>query len=398
MKRLLFLPLILVLSICCTNNGLAQQTISGKSNPVKLDFQSKPVSASNNSSSIKIIWLDPVTFSSTTDKKTTSVKIGINSGAKVKNITFYQNDQVLSSRGFKPVKGTDFDEVFEMDVNLKDGENTFKINVENEAGSSSSSERLIVLKKSAADNILAQRTDYALLFATNNYDDWQDLTNPVNDAKTIAEELEKNYGFKVDLVINATSEQVMLKLREYALKSYMPKDQLFIFFAGHGQFDEAFGEGYIVAKDSRRNDPSYNSYIPHSKLRTIINNIPSEHILMVMDACFGGTFDPVIAKAGHRGFEDEYVLTATELIERKLKFKTRRYMTSGGKEYVPDGRPGAHSPFARKFLEALRTYGGKDKILTISEIQPFLEVIKPEPRMGEFGDNVPGSDFVFIAR
>jgi hypothetical protein len=377
------------------------QTISGRSNPVMLDFKPSNVVANNPGSvnkGIKIIWLDPVTFASTSDKKTVQVKVGINSGTKVSSITLQQNNSVVLSRGVKTVKNTDFDEVFEAEVNLIDGENSFRITIENESGSSSSSERVITYKRAAADKIVAQRTDYALMFAVNDYTDWQPLVNPVHDAKTIAEELEKNYGFKVELVLNPTLDQVMTKLREYALKSYMPKDQLFIFFAGHGQFDETFGEGFIVTKDSKKNDPSYNSYLSHSRLRTVVNNIPNEHVLLVMDACFGGTFDPLIAKAGHRGYEEEFVLTSTELIERKLRFKTRRYMTSGGKEYVPDGRPGAHSPFARKLLEALRTYGGKDRILTISEIQPFLEVIKPEPRSGEFGDNEPGSDFVFVVK
>ena len=81
-----------------------------------------------------------------------------------------------------------------------------------------------------------------------------------------------------------------------------------------------------------------------------------------------------------------------------MKFKTRRYLTSGGKEYVPDGTPGHHSPFARKFLEALRSYGGQDHIITLAEMVLFFERLAPEPRYGEFGSNEPGSDFLFIAR
>ncbi len=116
-----------------------------------------------------------------------------------------------------------------------------------------------------------------------------------------------------------------------------------------------------------------------------------------MDACFGGTFDPVIAKAGSRG-EDDYELTKPEFVKRKLRFKTRLYLTSGGKEYVPDGRPGSHSPFARKLLEALRNYGGKDGVVTMNELNTYLEKLEKLPRSGEFGDNEPGSDFVFVAR
>ena len=116
-----------------------------------------------------------------------------------------------------------------------------------------------------------------------------------------------------------------------------------------------------------------------------------------MDVCFGGTFDPIIA--GHRGGEEDYgKISTNEFIQRKLRYKTRRYMTSGGKEYVPDGRPGEHSPFARQFLAALRDFGGSDRIITIAELQSYVEKVDPEPRGGEFGSNEPGSDFIFVAK
>ena len=85
-----------------------------------------------------------------------------------------------------------------------------------------------------------------------------------------------------------------------------------------------------------------------------------------------------------------------QIVKRKLNYLTRLYVTSGGKEYVPDGRAGHHSPFARKFLESLRTYGGSDEILTTKDIFSNLELLTPEPRFGDFGDNEPGSDFIFI--
>ena len=241
-----------------------------------------------------------------------------------------------------------------------------------------------------------QRTDYALLFATDKYDNWSDLVNPTNDATTIAKDLENNYGFEVELVTNVTTDEMYLTLRKYAQKSYLPQDQLFIFIAGHGQFDEAFREGYVVGSNSLLIDNAKSSYISHSNLRTIINNIPCEHIFLAMDVCFGGTFDPVIAS--NRGSEEYGEISTTEFIQRKLRYKTRRYLTSGGKEYVPDGRPGMHSPFARQFLAALRNFGGEDRIITLSELLSYVEKVTPEPRYGEFGNNEPGSDFIFVAK
>lgn len=237
--------------------------------------------------------------------------------------------------------------------------------------------------------------NYGLLFGVNSYDSWDPLTNPISDARAIADELGRFYGFEVDLVEDATQQQIVSSLRRYAARKYDQNDQLFIFFAGHGQFDEVLGDGYLVARDSRLRDETRTSYVSHSNLRTIINNIPCKHIFLVVDACYGGTFDPLIALRG----EDEYTeVTKAEFIQRKMRFKTRRYLTSGGKEYVSDGRPGQHSPFTRKLLEAFRSYGGKDGLLTINRILQYVEKVKPEPRAGEFGTNEPGSDFIFIAR
>ncbi len=63
-------------------------------------------------------------------------------------------------------------------------------------------------------------TDYALFFATNEYDDWPILKNPIPDAVEIKNEMEENYNFKTELVRNATRERIAGKLGEYSKKHY----------------------------------------------------------------------------------------------------------------------------------------------------------------------------------
>ncbi len=249
---------------------------------------------------------------------------------------------------------------------------------------------------SSKETVSTNGRNYALLIATDQYDEWDRLNNPIFDAQKIEEELKASYQFETELLKNPTREQILLKLKEYTKKSFEPNDQLFIFVAGHGHFDEDLREGFLVAKDSKKNDESAASYIPHNTLRSTINNIKCKHIFLVMDVCFGGTFDPIIAKRGGAGEYDN--ISKQEFIARKLRFKTRRYLTSGGKEYVSDGRPGMHSPFARRLLEALRGFGGSDGILTIGEIITQVEALNPEPKSGSFGDDEPGSDFIFIVK
>ncbi|TKB83069.1 MAG: hypothetical protein E8D43_15680 [Nitrospira sp.] len=89
-------------------------------------------------------------------------------------------------------------------------------------------------------------------------------------------------------------------------------------------------------------------------------------------------------------------MSPEEIKNRKIKYTSRRYLTSGGKEYVPDGRPGNHSPFARKLLEAFRSYGGQDGYLAIGKIKQYVEKVTPEPREGEFGSHAPGGDLVLL--
>jgi len=242
-----------------------------------------------------------------------------------------------------------------------------------------------------------QNVVMALLFANNIYDSFSDLINPVFDLNTIAEDLRNNYAVQTEIIENATLNEILSKLRDYAKFDYSQNDNLIIFFAGHGNFDEIFNEGYVIATDSKLDDEAKITCLSHSNLRTIVNNIPCNHVLLVMDVCFGGTFDPLIA-ARSRGTDIYADISDEEFVSRKQKYKTRLYLTSGGKDYVPDGRPGYHSPFARRFIEALRNYGGKDGILTINEILQFIEKVEPQPCFGEFGDNEPGSDFLLISK
>ena len=386
MKKLLFF-VALVISV----SAYGQKKASGRSNTIQLEL---------NGIVPTITWITPQTYETSLDETMFSVKVGVKSQGKLKSAELYLNDEVIGqARGFKPAAGTGYDKLIERDLSLSPGDNILKVVAVSMDDVEVSDIRVLKVAGVTTADRLTDRKDYALLFGIDEYDEWSNLFNPVKDAETIGEELKNMYGFETELVLNASIAEIMSKLREYATKSYGDKDQLFIFFAGHGQFDEIFTEGYLVGTDSKLSDPGKTSYISHSQLRTVVNNIPANHIFLTLDACFGGTFDPLVARSGTRGADDMYTdITRTEFIERRLKFKTRKYVTSGGKQYVADGKPGGHSPFARKFLQALRDYGGQDRILTLQELNGYLLNLKMEPHAGEFGDNEPGSDFVFIAR
>ncbi|MBS1506788.1 MAG: caspase family protein [Bacteroidetes bacterium] len=395
--RILFYAMALVVMPFVTRS----QNVSTRTNEFQVDFSDPKKLVT---SVIPVInWITPTAESNYAGEAKYKIKFEIESSTPLKNISIIiKENPTSSSRGMLNIEPSTEAEkhksVVEKNLTLMDGNNVVEIVAENMDGVKTVSQRTIrVGTASLADATKLDRTDYAILFTTNDYDNWPDLVNPVNDGRMIADELKNIYGYKVEVVEGGSQQEILKKLREYAEKKYKPLDQLFIFFAGHGQFDQTFGEGFVVTKESQLNDEAKTTYLSHNRLRSIVNNIPCDHIFLAMDVCFGGTFDQAIA---HRGLDEEVYKEASqaEMVTRKLTYKTRRYLTSGGKEYVPDGRPGMNSPFARKFLEALRSRGGKDMILSLGEINTYVETLKPQPRAGEFGDNAPGSDFVFVGK
>lgn len=396
MKRKILLSITLALA----TTALIAQNVSSRTNEFEVDF-SDPGNVVNTVIPV-INWISPVPETNYAQEARYRIQVEVFSEKPIKSVTIFIRESDAATRGMTTLTPQPDEErrmVIEKNLILMEGENLLEVVAENVDGQKTISHREVHIGTVNLANLELDRTDYALVFATDEYDHWNDLVNPIFDARTIASELEKAFGFKVQMVENATQEEVLKKLREYAERKYKPLDQLFIFFAGHGTYDQTFGEGFVVTRESQVNDVGKTTYLSHNRLRSIVNNIPCEHIFLAMDVCFGGTFDAVLASA--RGLGDDEVYreqTKAEFITRKLTYKTRRYLTSGGKTYVSDGIPGKHSPFARSFIEALRSRGGRDGILTLPELYTYVERLKVQPRLGEFGDNAPGSDFVFIAR
>lgn len=380
---------------------LLAQNVTTRTNDFEVDFSDSKKLV--NTTIPVINWISPVQETNYSQEMKFKIQIQIESDKPLKDIIIYiKENETTSSRGMtsiRPEPGQELKMTVEKTLTLMEGENLLEVVAENVDGQKTISQRKVHIGSTGlADAIRLDRTDYALIFATDEYDHWNDLVNPVFDSKTIAAELQNAYGYKVEMVENATQEIVLKKLREYAEKKYKPLDQVFIFFAGHGTYDQTFGEGFVVTRESQVNDVGKTTYLSHNRLRSIVNNIPCDHIFLAMDVCFGGTFDAVLASS--RGGEEEVYReqSKAEFITRKLTYKTRRYLTSGGKTYVSDGIPGKHSPFAKNFLEALRSRGGRDGILTLPELYTFVERLKVQPRFGEFGDNAPGSDFIFVLK
>ena len=285
---------------------------------------------------------------------------------------------------------------FDTRVQLNPGYNLIRVTATDLWGNQSFKE-ITVFRVDDEDNdepYVREGKDYALLFAVDTYDYWPNLRYPIADAIGIGQDLENIYGFQVELIRNPTKTEVLRVLHKYARKEYTSEDQLLIFFAGHGDFNEVANMGSLVCQNTEvpENDRYRESYFSHSYFRDFIDGMSCEHIFLVMDTCYSGTFDRRIVMRGE-GENVSKSLSPTD-IERRWAYTTRWYLTSGANERVPD-----YSLFIREFLGALRSEGGHDDILTIEEILTrFKDLSDPTPCFGEFGRDAPGSDFLFIKR
>jgi len=247
-----------------------------------------------------------------------------------------------------------------------------------------------------------EQTNHALLFATSHFDDpnWQDLANPLKDVRAIEQRLRDNYGFQVTVAIDYTVEQMGSILSAFTQGTlYSPKDQLLVYFAGHGMYKPDGIGGYVVAKNSIYG-ASTRSYLSFIDIRNRLNGPNAcKHVLTVMDICFGGTFfDKKEGVTNYAGSDLKYIQTQPDsFINNKLKLTSKLFITSGGLEYVPD-----NSHFAKRFLETLDSKGvNKKGILTfndftdnLSTLELLPEEFRTSPRYGTFGDHEVGGEFI----
>jgi len=168
--------------------------------------------------------------------------------------------------------------------------------------------------------------------------------NPTVDAQAVAAELREVFGVDTTTVLDATKAEFLTALPGLADREYADEEQLLVFFSGHGYFDERIRRGYLAMRDSEplEDDTFLESFVSREDVRVLLERLDCNHVLLVVDSCFSGTLDPMLAMAPRARplASASGLIPKTEYISRKLRYRTRRYITAGGKEYVADGRPG----------------------------------------------------------
>ncbi len=188
---------------------------------------------------------------------------------------------------------------------------------------------------------------HALVIGNDHYKHWPELMNAIADATAISGALKEQYGFQVTLLKDATRGQIMKALNQYR-KILTEKDNLLIYYAGHGHLEQGIDRGYWIPVDAETTDNSEWVLLP--SVTDMLQLISAKHVMVVADSCFSGKLTRSSLAQLKPGLTDE---ARIDLLKTLAQKRVRTAMTSGGVKPVLDAGGSGHSVFAEAFLGVL---------------------------------------------
>jgi len=138
----------------------------------------------------------------------------------------------------------------------------------------------------------------------------------------------------------------MQEFRDLVAIKVKKGDSVFIYYAGHGWFDDTLEAGYWVTTEATKNPAPFLENNTIYKFIAALDRKGVQHVLLVSDSCFSGSF-----AMDHRAIE-------TEIDDRYFRQKygkpSRNVITSGGMEPVADGGKDGHGIFGYYLLKSLK--------------------------------------------
>jgi hypothetical protein len=228
---------------------------------------------------------------------------------------------------------------------------------------------------------------HALIIGNNSYHHLPLLKTAINDAQVVAQILQQDYNYHVEVLLDASRANILLALEKY--RSLLTKDDnLLIYYAGHGWLDQKGDEGYWLPVDASENNPI--NWISTSSITTYLKAIEAKHIMIVADSCYSGKLS--------RGLHINR--KTPSYLSRISQKKARVVLTSGGLEPVADsGGKNNHSVFASAFIDVLNE---NQDIIDGTEL--FTKIRRPvilnSEQTPEYSDiykaGHDGGDFIFL--
>jgi uncharacterized caspase-like protein len=236
---------------------------------------------------------------------------------------------------------------------------------------------------------------YALVIGNDDYKNIPKLKSAIVDAKAIGTLLEKEYGFRVTSLFNASRYQILSALSGFRTK-LSERDSFLIYYAGHGELDTDIQRGYWLPIDAEAKNSA--NWLSTTAILDEVHGIKALHVLVVSDSCFSAS----LVRRGLVEFDranDQSTSDRHALIRRLAKKRSRTILTSGGLEPVLDSGGGQHSVFAKALLNTL--YENQGIMEGTRLFQKLRELIvynadqTPEYAPAEKSGH-EGGDFIFV--
>ncbi|MEP1779099.1 caspase family protein, partial [Reichenbachiella sp.] len=213
------------------------------------------------------------------------------------------------------------------------------------------------------------------------------LDGPINDANRLKNILTTNYTFEeenITFLQNPTRTEIIETFDD--LQSKIDEDDnLFIFYAGHGVWDEDLKQGFWLPSDAKRTSKA--AWLSNAMIRDYIGGIHTKHTLLVADACFsGGIFKT----------RDVFIENMASLELAKLP--SRKAITSGAMKTVPD-KSVFIEYLAKRLEENERSLLPAEILFSSFKIAVMNNSHGQVPQFGDIkGAGDEGGDFIFLKR
>ena len=184
---------------------------------------------------------------------------------------------------------------------------------------------------------------YAVVVGESQYKMKESLPTAVNDARAVAQILQRDYGYEVTKLENADATAILGAIRNTASKM-TPQDNLLVYYAGHGELRNE--RGYWLPVDA---DFEMTNWISPGLIKDTLLDHPARRTLIIADSCYSGA----IARG-----------VAPESGAAKEK-RARLVLSSGGTAPVIDSADGQHSLFTRALLDVLNETDGVEDVQSL---------------------------------
>lgn len=240
---------------------------------------------------------------------------------------------------------------------------------------------------------------FALIIGNSDYENLRPLETPVADGLRLAQVLQDNYEFSLQLVNNG-DDVAMLRALNQLNEVLREEDNLLVFYSGHGnrRSSATYNSGYWLPINAQA-PPDDTFWVPTEQVAGHLARLKAKRILVIADSAFAGLLadNPAFLFAS-----DPAMLRSDPYIDLRLPNRARLLMTSGVDAPLPRRNTSSTSVFADALIDALGKNTGvltapalflsllNELAIRQPELDPELKAIR------RAGDEV--GDFFFVAR